>query len=299
MRHSPWPGHVFSLCTTLLLVLGTDIPTARAEIVVRDFSDREVRLAAPANRIVALSPHIAENVFSAGAGDKLVGTVSYSDYPEQAKNIPRVGNFQSWSLEALVALQPDLVLLWGSGNGMDTLATLERLGIPVFVSEPRRLADIPYTIRAIGKLAGTQATSESEAQRIELALAALQRQYRRQQPVSVFYQIWNEPLQTVNGQHLISQLMNLCGGVNAFADATTLAPKINIESVLARDPDAIVASGMDTARPEWLDNWRAYDSLQAVRNDALFFVPPDHVQRPTARILLGATALCRQLATLP
>ena len=299
MRHSPRPGHVFSFCAALLLVQGMGIAAATAEIVVRDFSDRQVRLEAPANRIVALSPHIAENVFSAGAGDKLVGTVSYSDYPEQAKNIPRVGNFQSWSLEALVALQPDLVLLWGSGNGMDTLATLERLGIPVFVSEPRQLADIPYTIRAIGKLAGTRATSETEAQRIELALAALAQKYQRQQPVSVFYQIWNEPLQTVNGQHLISQLINLCGGVNAFADATTLAPKINIESVLARDPDAIVASGMDTARPEWLNDWRAFDSLKAVRNDALFFVPPDHVQRPTARILLGANELCRQLATLP
>ena len=105
MRHSPWPGHVFSLCTTLLLVLGTGISAAGAEIVVRDFSDREVRLAIPANRIVALSPHIAENVFSAGAGDKLVGTVGYSDYPEQAINIPRVGNFQSWSLESLVFCQ--------------------------------------------------------------------------------------------------------------------------------------------------------------------------------------------------
>ena len=247
---------------------------------------------------MALAPHIAENVFSAGAGDKLVGTVSYSDYPEQAKSISRIGNFQSWSLESLVALQPDLVLLWGSGNGMDTLATFERLGIPVFVSEPRKLRDIPYTIRAIGKLAGTENISEVEAQRIERALHTLQQQYSRDNPVSVFYQIWNEPLQTVNGEHLISQLLQLCGGTNAFADATTLAPKINIESVLARDPDAIVASGMDTARPEWLDNWRSYPSLTAVRNQHLFFIPPDYVQRPTARVLLGARQLCEKLATV-
>ncbi len=286
------------LLTALICLAAGGNSSALAEISVLDFNNREVHLTSPAQRIVALAPHIAENVFSAGAGDKLVGTVSYSDYPEQAKSISRIGNFQSWSLESLVALQPDLVLLWGSGNGMDTLATFERLGIPVFVSEPRKLRDIPYTIRAIGKLAGTENISEVEAQRIERALHTLQQQYSRDNPVSVFYQIWNEPLQTVNGEHLISQLLQLCGGTNAFADATTLAPKINIESVLARDPDAIVASGMDTARPEWLDNWRSYPSLTAVRNQHLFFIPPDYVQRPTARVLLGARQLCEKLATV-
>lgn len=281
------------LAWTVLSIAGS--PQVLAQVSARDFNGREVRLPAPAQRIVALAPHIVENVFSAGAGEQLVGVVAYSDYPEQAKAITRVGNFQSWSLEALVALQPDLVLLWGSGNGIDTLSTFERLGIPVFVSEPRQLNDIPRTIRAIGTLAGTSSIANDEAQRIEQALAQLRQQYGREDTVSVFYQIWNEPLQTVNGEHMISQLLALCGGHNVFADATTLAPKINIESVLGRDPDVIIASGMDTARPEWLDDWRSYTSLTAVRNGALFFIPPDHVQRPTARIALGAQTLCSQL----
>lgn len=268
-----------------------------ADIVVRDFADREVRLQEPARRIVALAPHMVENVFSAGAGDRLVGAVDYSDYPEAAKSIPRIGNFQSWSLEALVALQPDLVLLWSSGNGLDAVSGLESLGITVFVTEPRQLTDISRSVRAIGKLAGTEAVSRTEALRIESELNSLQTQYARERPLSVFYQIWNDPLQTVNGDHLISQIIGLCGGYNVFADAPSLAPKINIESVLARNPEAIVASGMDTARPEWLDDWRGYTSLTAVRNDALFFVPPDYLQRPTARILLGAAQLCSQLST--
>jgi iron complex transport system substrate-binding protein len=286
------------LSATLSIVPTASAAETPSAISVRDFQGREVNLAQPAQRIVALSPHIVENTFSAGAGDKLVGVVSYSDYPEQARHIERIGNFQSWSLEALIALQPDLVLLWGSGNGIDTLSTFERLGIPVFVSEPRQLKDIPYAIRAIGQLAGTSATSEVEAARIEQALAGLQQKFQREHSVSVFYQIWNEPLQTVNGQHLISQMIELCGGHNVFADAVTLAPRINIESVLGRDPDVIVASGMDTARPEWLDHWRGYTSLKAVRNNALFFIPPDHVQRPTARIVLGARELCDKLATV-
>lgn len=269
-----------------------------AEISVTDFAGRSVTLKSPAQRIIALAPHIVENTFSAGAGERLVGVVSYSDYPEAARHITRVGSHRSWSLEAIVKLKPDLVLMWASGNGMQTLPALERLGLKVYVSEPRKLQDIPTTIRAIGELAGTQGSSEPEAQRIEGELKKLAAQYGVQKPVSVFYQIWNKPLQTLNGDHLISDVIELCSGHNAFADAASLAPTINIESVLQRDPHAIVASGMGAARPEWLDEWKAYPSLTAVRNNALFVVDPNHFQRPTARILLGAKVLCTQLASV-
>ncbi|MGI9284528.1 MAG: cobalamin-binding protein [Pseudomonadales bacterium] len=269
-----------------------------AEISVTDLAGRIVTLDSPAQRIIALAPHIVENTFSAGAGNRLVGVVSYSNYPEAAQHITRVGSHQSWSLEAIVKLKPDLVLMWSSGNGMKTLPALERLGLKVYVSEPRNLQDIPATIRAIGELAGTQASSEPEAQRVEQELAQLAAQYRAAKPVSVFYQVWNKPLQTLNGDHLISDIIELCGGRNAFGDAASLAPKINIESVLERDPQTIVASGMGAARPEWLDEWKAYPSLTAVRDNALFFVNPDHIQRPTARVLLGSRVLCEQLASV-
>ncbi|MEH6583152.1 MAG: cobalamin-binding protein [Halioglobus sp.] len=284
---------IFIYCLTLGLING-----ALADISVIDQYQRQITLTQPAQRIVALAPHIVENTFSAGAGHKLVGVVSYSNYPEAARSIQEIGNHQSWSLESIVALQPDLILMWGSGNGMNALSSLEKLGVPVFISEPRQLEDISYTIRAIGKLAGSEDASEVEALRIEKALALLGETYRRNTPISVFYQVWNEPLQTLNGEHLISQVMALCGGKNAFADAASLAPKISLESVLHRDPDAIVASGMGAARPDWLDMWRQYPSLTAVQNEALFFVHPDHIQRPTARLVLGAKSLCEQLATV-
>lgn len=270
-----------------------------ADISVTDFAGRTVTLAAPAKRIIALAPHMVENVFSAGAGDRLVGVVSHSDYPTAAAQITQVGNYQSWSLETIVKLKPDLVLMWSSGNGMKSLAALKRLGLSVYVSEPRDLEDIAATIRAIGELAGTQTSAEPEAQRIENELAKLSAKYSGNKPVSVFYQVWNNPLQTLSGNHLISNIIELCGGRNVFADAASLAPKINIESVLARNPEAIVASGMGEARPEWLDEWKEYPSLTAVRNNALFFVQPDHIQRPTARILLGIQALCESLASMP
>jgi iron complex transport system substrate-binding protein len=278
----------------VLLFLAVIAVPAQA-ITVQDFSGREVTLDQPAKRIVALAPHIVENLYSAGAGDKLVGVVSYSDFPDEAKNVPEVGTYNAFSLEQVLALNPDLVVMWGSGNGMQTLSTFEALGIPVYVSELRQLSDVPKSIRNLSQLAGTPAIGEAEASRIETELNALQRRYGEKRSLSVLYQIWNDPLQTVNGEHLISEIIALCGGHNVFGDASSLAPRVSIESVLLRDPDAIVASGMGEARPEWLDQWRAYPSLTAVADEALFFVNPDHLQRPSARIVLGARSLCQQL----
>ncbi len=277
-----------------LLFLAVIAVPAQA-ITVQDFSGREVTLDQPAKRIVALAPHIVENLYSAGAGDKLVGVVSYSNFPDEAKNVPEVGTYNAFSLEQVLALQPDLVVMWGSGNGMQTLSTFEALGIPVYVSELRQLSDVPKSIRNLSQLAGTPAIGEAEASRIETELNALHRRYGEKRSLSVLYQIWNDPLQTVNGEHLISEIISLCGGYNIFGDARSLAPRVSIESVLLRDPDAIVASGMGEARPEWLDQWRAYPSLTAVADEALFFVNPDHLQRPSARIVLGAQSLCQQL----
>jgi iron complex transport system substrate-binding protein len=291
-QHGRGAGVGRVLCAALLALLAWPV---RAEIQVTDFADRNVRLAQPAERIVALSPHIVENAFSAGAGDKLVGAVSYSDYPDAAADIPRVGSHQAWSLESVVALRPDLVLLWGSGNGLDAVVHLEQLGIPVYVSEPRQLADIPRSIRAIGRLAGTTAVSELEAARIEDGIEALASGYSSRPPVRVFYQIWHDPLQTINGEHLISKVIALCGGRNVFAAERPLAPRVSLESVLQADPEVILASGMGEARPDWLDAWQDYPDLRAVRLRGLLFVDPNLLQRPTARVLRGARSVCRQV----
>jgi iron complex transport system substrate-binding protein len=263
---------------------------------VVDTVGRTVSLEQPAQRIVALAPHIVENLFSAGAGDKLVAVVSYSDYPEPARSLPQVGSAFSWSLESVVALAPDLVVMWGSGNGMSALPKLERLGLNVYVSEPRAFADISDSIRDFGALAGTTETASRTAQDLDDAIARLRNRNRSNAPpLSVFYQIWNAPLQTVNGEHLISEVIALCGGYNIYSTQPLLTPHISLESLLATDPQVIVASGMGESRPEWLDDWRRYPSLQAVQHNTLLHVHPDLIQRPTARIVLGARSLCTQL----
>ena len=287
-----------TLSLALALLLGCLVSlSALADMVVTDALGREVRLQQPAQRIVALSPHLVENLYSAGLGDRLVGAVSHSDYPASAHDIARVGGYMSVSVEAIVALEPDLVVAWASGDGGGgaLLAQMEALGLRVYVDQPRRPEDIARAIADFGVLGGRPDTANAAAAAFRQRLQGLRDRYAGQAPVTLFYEIWNEPLQTLGGDQFVSHVMRVCGGRNIFADAATLAPRVSIESVLARDPQAIVASGRGETAPPWLDDWRAWPGLTAVKNDHLFFVPPDLMNRPTVRILDGAQQLCEKL----
>jgi iron complex transport system substrate-binding protein len=279
----------------IALLWGGLVTSSFADIEVVDALGRTVALEKPATRVVSLAPHITEVVFAAGAGEQLIGAVSYSDYPEAAKDIPRVGSYDTVSYETLVALNPDLVLAWHEGNGDEVVARLESFGLNVYVSEPRKLEDVALSLRAVGKLTGNEDIAEAAAQKFLQQLSHLRETYSTQEPVSVYYQIWDEPLLTLNGDHLISDVVRLCGGHNVFADAIALVSRISVESVIRADPEVIVASGMDKARPEWLDEWREWTSMTAVKNGQLYFVPPDVLQRHTPRITEGAGLLCEAL----
>lgn len=270
--------------------------SANAEIVVTDDLGRKVVLEKPARRIVALAPHIVENLYSAGAGDWLVGAVDYCDYPEAAKKIPRVGAISAYSLEAIVALKPDLVVMWNSGLGGKVLPKFLELGLTVYANDPQTLDDIPRSLRDFGVLAGAPEQGEKAAAEFSARLQKLRQNHSARQPLSVLYQVWNQPLQTLNNDHIISDIIQLCGGTNAFGDAASIAPIISIESVITRNPDLILASGMGEEKPEWLDDWKKYTGLTAVKNADLYFVPPDIIQRHTVRILDGAERVCAALA---
>lgn len=282
------------LCRFLLCAVWPVTALAQSLNLIDDIG-RTVRLPAPARRIVSLAPHITELVYAAGAGERLVGAVDYSNYPPQAAALPRVGSYAAVDLEAVLALKPDLVIAWKTGNADPQYERIIRLGIPVFVSEPRRLDDVAISLSHMGRLAGTSTAAEAAAAAFRTRRDALAARYAGRAPVKVFYEIWHQPLMTVNGQHLISDVMALCGGRNVFASVSTLAPAVSEEAVLAAAPQAIVASGMDAARPEWLDAWRRWRSLPAVARDNLFFIPPELLQRHTPRILDGAQRLCEQL----
>lgn len=269
---------------------------ATAEIVVTDDAGQQLTLAQPASRIVSLAPHITELLYAGNAGDRVIATVEYSNFPESAKELPRIGSYAAFDLERILTFKPDLAIAWGSGNPPGQVEQLKRLGIPVFVSEPKRLEDIPANLRRIGQLAGRP--TEAAARGFEKRLAALRERYKNERPIRVFYEIWNQPLMTIGRAHVISAVIELCGGRNVFDSINQPAATVELEAVLRADPEAIVASGMDEARPEWLDAWRRWPRLRAVQSDHLIFVPPDILQRHTPRILEGAERLCRALDTV-
>jgi len=283
------------LAGVLLGLLGA--APAPAPTRVPDDAGATVVLAAPARRIVSLAPHVTELLYAAGAGGYVVGAVDYSDYPEAAKRIPRVGGYTGLDLEAIVALRPDLIIAWQSGNPPSQVERLRALGLAVYVSEPRHIEDVATNIERLGRLAGTADAALRAARAFRRRHEALRRRYAARPAVTVFYQIWDRPLMTVNGKQLISDVIHLCGGRNVFADLPILAPTVDVEAVLAADPEAIVASGAGAARPEWFDAWRRWPQLRAVRRDNLFVVPPDVLQRHGPRILDGAEHLCADLET--
>ncbi|MBD3669564.1 MAG: cobalamin-binding protein [Gammaproteobacteria bacterium] len=269
-------------------------PLSAAE--VNDALGRPVVLSEPARRIVSLAPHATELLFAAGAGERVVGVVERSDYPPEARDLPRIGNYTRLDLEAILALKPDLVVAWHGGNSPDTLSRLQALGLTLYLTETGGLSGIPRDIRALGDLLGTQRTANQAARHFEDELAALRQKYREQRPVRVFYQIWTSPLMTLNGKTMVSEVISLCGGVNIFDDEPILAPSVDIESVLQRRPQAIIASGMAAERPEWLQAWRDWDKLPAVRYNALYHIHPDLIQRQGPRILEGAKIMCANLS---
>jgi iron complex transport system substrate-binding protein len=271
---------------------------AHAEVRVTDDYGKPVVLEAPARRVVSLSPHLTELMYAAGAGARLVGALQYSDFPPAARRLPRVGSEASIDLEALVALRPDLVVAWPNAGSARAVERIAALGIPVFRSEPRELEDIARTLEALGRLAGTEAAAEAAAAAFRERAAGIARRYASRPPVRVFYQVWDRPLITVNGDHVISKVMRLCGGENVMADLPALAPEIDRERVLRADPEVIVASGADGARPPWLDAWRAFPQMGAVRAGNLFAIRPELLQRHTPRLLDGADELCRILAVV-
>lgn len=271
--------------------------SAHAEIVVRDDTGATVRLAAPARRIVSLAPHVTETLYAAGAGSALVGAVEYSDYPEAAKKLPRVGGYSRLDLEAVAALQPDLVIGFASGNTPAHIARLKALGFPVYLSQPNHIEDVAGNLEHFGELAGTSAIARTAAAAFRNRLQVLRTKFTGQAKVRTFYQIWKQPLMTVGGNQVISDVIRLCGGDNVFGDLKPLAPVVTAEAVIAADPEAIIASGMGESRPEWLDDWRRWTGVLAVKRDNLFFVQPDLIQRHTPRLVEGAERLCAHLET--
>ena len=268
---------------------------AGAAITVNDDDGNAVTVSQPARRIVALAPHATELLFAAGGGERIVGAVSYSDFPEAAKRIPRIGDNRQIDVERLIALKPDLIVVWLHGSSGRQVDMLRKLGIPMYHSEPRTLAGIADSVLRLGKLMGTDSVAQAAAATLTKTLAALTERYAGRSKVRLFYQVWDKPLYTLNGEHIVSDAIRLCGGSNIFADMAITAPVVGIESVLQRDPEAIFGSSERSARDGGVDLWRNYATMNAVRRGNLFTLDGNLLNRAGPRMIAGTAILCEKI----
>ena len=281
-------------CRWLVVLLLLLSPSVLAEIHVVDDLGRDLKLQSPAQRVISLAPHLTEVVYAVGGGDQMIATVAWSDFPEEAKSLPIIGSNNKINYEALLSLNPDLVLVWRSGNGESIIQRLDSLGLNVYVNEPRKLNSIPETLQKIGRLLGRDTEAKIAMGQFLVTLKSLQQQYQQARKVSVYYQIWQSPLITFGGDHLVSDVLRLCGAKNIFADAVPLVPRVGVESVLAADPEVIIV-GQYTDIEAAFDLWRQWPQLQAVSKNHLYKVDPYLLHRHTPRIILGAQQLCEAI----
>ncbi|QLI82829.1 cobalamin-binding protein [Chitinibacter fontanus] len=268
---------------------------AQAAITVKDDVGNTITLAQPAKRIISLAPHVTEDLFAIGAGKLIVGAVNYSDYPPEANKIERIGGYNGFDLERIRALKPDLIIGWASGNPERQLDQIKALGFPVFLTFSKKMADVPTVLERMGEMTALQAGAGKAAKQYRDQLAQLEKTYTGRKPVRVFYQIWDRPLMTINNTQIISDVMRVCGGVNVFGTQSDLTPKVDVEAVLAANPDVIMTSGEPGMKSDWLAPWKKWKNLKATQNNQFYILPKDSVNRMGPRLVEGGKAMCDAL----
>ncbi len=249
-----------------------------------------VEMKEPAKRIVTLAPFLTELVFTAGAGERVVGVSAYSDYPPEAKKLPQVSSAVSWSIEEIAALRPDLVLAWRDNMRVEDVSRLSAFGIAVYVAEARNFEDVPRALDAIGKLTGRDTSAASRAYRDKLE--RLRAQYGSKPKVTALLEIWHSPLTTIAGRHFMNEALEICGARNVFADLSGVAPVVGWEEILVRDPDVIVGINSSSSEKAFRAAWNERPALRAVKLGHLVYADADRLQRLTARTPDGIAALC-------
>ena len=247
---------------------------------------------------MSLSPGATEMLFAAGAGSQVIATVEYSDEPPAARAVPRIGDVAAIDIERLVALRPDVVITWPAGGNPAQREKLGRLGIPIYDQQVERLSDLPGSLRRLGVLAGTQAAAERAANSLETRLAALARTYGTpaDRRPTVLLQVWNRPIYTVGGKHLMSDALALCGARNVFADLPEPGPLVDIEAVIARNPDIIVAAAPPGEGAAWVADWQRFPTLAAVHEHRVVAFENQALSRLGPSVLDATEELCRTIA---
>ena len=248
-------------------------------------------------RIIALAPHIVESLYAIGAGQQIIGTTAYADYPEAAEGILRVGNYARLQIEKIIQLKPDVIIAWKTGNPADDLARLEKYQLRVIYSHPQTLNDVASELIMLGKVTGREKAANALAAEYLKKLQHIENTYANKDKVSVFYELWSRPLRTVANQAWPQQQIELCGASNPFAEAQDDYPSIGLEQVLVTLPQIVIQPGQHSAdSPDGL-NWLQWQHIPAVKNNFIFHPNADKAHRMTTRMLDEVLILCEQIDT--
>ncbi|MFZ0501571.1 MAG: helical backbone metal receptor [Steroidobacteraceae bacterium] len=264
-----------------------------------DDFQHNVTVRAPPLRIVSLAPGATAMLLAAGASSQLVGTIEYSGQPASEMKLPKIGSADAIDMERLITLRPDVVVVWPDGNSPAQIATLERLGVPVYRQEAISLDGIAESLRRLGRLTGTSAAADRRASALEAKLAGLRKEYgNSSRAPTVLLEVWDRPLYTVGRGELMSDALRICGTRNAFADLPPRPPAIGIEAVLARDPDIIIAAAPPGKGAAWLAEWRRFPSLRAVRTGRLLAFEDQRLTALGPGVIEATAVMCGKIAAL-
>jgi iron complex transport system substrate-binding protein len=286
-------------CATIVDAASDVGPAPNARITVIDDFGHNVTVHAPPLRIVSLAPGATAMLLAAGARGQLVGTIEYSGQPASEANLPKIGNADAIDMERLLALRPDVAVVWPDGNNPAQIATIARLGISIYRQEATTLDSIGPSLRRLGRLTGTSGVADRRAGALEVKLAALRKDYANSSgSPSVLLEVWDRPLYTVGRGELMSDALRVCGARNAFAELPARAPAIGIEAVLARNPDIIIAAAPPGKGAAWLAEWRRFPSLRAVTTGHLLAFEDQRLMGLGPGVIDATAALCRKIAAL-
>lgn len=248
-----------------------------------------------AHRVLVLAPHLTEIVDFVGGLDRVIAVDGSSNFPAAVNSLPKMPNPWVLGAESILARKPDLVLVWQSGISVDVVAQLRKTGVPVFVSEPRTIAQVASTMQRIALLLGTQTTTYPKVDQWLARFDQLRNRFKGRAVVPVFYQVWRQPLMTLGGQHVVSEVVGLCGGQNVFSNLTNLAAQVSVEGVLKRNPAVLLSSGTVEDHRALLKQWAPWPVLAAVQRGHLYTIPNDLLVRNGPRLIDAAEQVCDRI----
>jgi iron complex transport system substrate-binding protein len=256
-------------------------------------------------RIITLAPHLSELVDAAGGAERLVSVSAFSNLPESVKQLPVTSDARSIDLEKMKSLRPDLIIYWLGGTSESQIQSIKKTfnqDVQFISVQPKKLSDIATDIETIGKALGTDSVAKKNADALRLKITELSTKQKNpkqknisERKVRVFYQVWAQPLMTLNQDHIIGDIIQRCGGEQLFAHEKVLVPTVSREAVIKANPE-IIFTAVDSSKikADW-SMWSSFPQLAATKNKAFIDLDGDIISRPSPRIMQGAEKICAEI----